>query len=137
MKITETASPYLDIVLGYTPELSKSKKYDSFKIAKFGGGNFVISPNKSILYFDYTIRQAYDDKGKEYADTIMPNYHLNSVKFKMVEGILYGDTLLYDGKDTLGIPKLKKEYIGVIIHGRNHVSLKANGDSVYTSLSLN
>jgi hypothetical protein len=55
----------------------------------------------------------------------------------MVEGILYGDTLLYDGKDTSGIPKLKKGYIGVIIHGRNHVSLKASGDSAYTSLSPN
>jgi hypothetical protein len=55
----------------------------------------------------------------------------------MVEGILYGDTLLYDGKDTSGIPKLKKEYVGVIIHGRNHVSLKASGDSVYTSLIPN
>lgn len=134
MKITETADPYLNIILGYTPELSNSKKYDSFKIAKFGGGNFIMSPNASILYFDYTIRQAYDNNGREYADTIMPNYHLNSVKFKMIEGVLYGDTLLYDGKDTSGIQKLKKEYIGVIIHSRNHVVLKASGDSVYSML---
>jgi hypothetical protein len=137
MQITETvAKPKLDIVLGNTPKLSNSKKYDSFKLDKHSGGNFVINPNENILYFDYTIRQVYDHNGREYVDTIIPDYHLNSVKFKMIEGILYGDMLLYNGKDTSGVPKLKKEYIGVIIHGRNHVSLKASGDSVYTPLGV-
>jgi hypothetical protein len=135
MKITGTVeNSSLDIVLGYTPKLSKSKKYDSFRFDKFmgfAGGYFVINPNENILYFDYEIRQAYDNNGKEYKDTIIPNYHLNSAKFKMIEGILYGDTLLYNGKDTSGISKLKKEYIGVIIRDKNHVLLKASGDSVF------
>ena len=134
MEITETVNPYFDIVLGNTPELSKSKKYDSFKFYKHLVNGFVINPKENILYFDYEIRQAYDNNGKEYVDTIIPNYHLNSVKFQMIENILYGDTLLYDGKDTSGVPKLKKEYIGVIIRDRNHVLLKASEDSVYKSI---
>jgi hypothetical protein len=138
MQITETvAKPKLNIILGNTPKLSNSNKYDSFKFYKHLGGYFVINPNENILYFDYEIRQAYDNNGKQYADTIIPNYHLNSAKFKMIEGILYGDTLLYNGKDTSGVPKLKKEYIGVIIRDKNHVLLKASGDSVYVSLTPN
>ena len=49
---------------------------------------FAIDPNKNILYFDYEIIQTYDDNGREYMVAIKPNYHLNSVQFKMVDEIL-------------------------------------------------
>lgn len=131
IKITETAKPHLDIVLGYSSKMSKSKEYDSFKFYKHLVRGFIIDPKENILYFNYEIIQSYDDEGREFMDTIIPNYHLNSVKFKMIEKILFGDTLFYDKQEKTGDHKLKKKYIDVVIQDRNHVLLKASEDSVY------
>jgi hypothetical protein len=129
--IERVANQKLDIILGDNSKLSKSKKYDNFQFYKHLGGNFIISPNENTLYFDYEIVQRYDNNGKMYMDTIIPDYHLHSVKYTMIDGILHGDTLFYEKKDKFGISKLKTKYIGIIIRGRNCVLLKASEDSVY------